>query len=73
MKIPLLTLNLNYTWLPNIQNFDSLEVKKMIYFDGFSKHVFFDTFGIVMHGYEIALSRYEEYRNAVKKGDSIPP
>jgi hypothetical protein len=65
LKIPLLLLNLDYTWMPTLENFDSLEMRKQIFFDGFSKNTFYDNVSSVMHGYEIAIAKYEEFRNDI--------
>ena len=40
MKIPLLTLGLWYTWIPDLKNIKSLQMQKVIWFDGFSKKYF---------------------------------
>jgi hypothetical protein len=65
LRIPLLILNVGYTWLPDLHNFESLELSKQIFFDGFNKHTFFETVSAVMHGYEVALAKYEEFRRSV--------
>ena len=39
MKIPLLTLGLWYTWIPDLKNIKSLQMQKVIWFDGFSKKI----------------------------------
>jgi hypothetical protein len=38
MKIPLLTLGLWYMWIPDLKNIKSLQMQKVIWFDGFSKN-----------------------------------
>ena len=67
LKIPLLTMNLGYLWIPDLIGFESLQISRPIYFDGFSKHNFMTTVDSVLHGYEIIASLYEEFRNSVSK------
>ncbi len=67
LKIPLLTMNLGYLWIPDLIGFESLQISRPIYFDGFSKHNFMTTVDSVLHGYEIIASLYEEFRNSVAK------
>ena len=43
LRIPLLTLNLNYMWIPGLENFDSLHIFKQIFFDGLNKNSYYDT------------------------------
>jgi hypothetical protein len=67
LKIPLLLLNLNYSWLPDLINFESLEMHKQIFYDGFNKHAFFDTISAIIHAYEIVMANYEQFLNSVKE------
>ena len=67
MKIPLLTLGLWYTWIPGLENIESLEMKKLIYFDGFSQNAFSDGLTHVLNGYEIVSSRYEQFVNYIHR------
>ena len=67
MLIPLLTMNLGYMWVPDLISFESLQISKKIYFDGFSKHNFMSTVDSVLHGYEIIASLYEQFRNSISK------
>lgn len=67
LRIPLLTLNLSYTWIPSLENFESLNIFKQIFFDGFNKNSYYDAASAVMHGYEVALGKYEEFRDSVSR------
>jgi hypothetical protein len=67
LKIPLLTMNLGYMWVPNLPDFESLEISRQIYFDGFSKHNFMSNVDSVMRGYEVILSIYDQFRNSFSK------
>lgn len=68
MKIPLLTLGLWYRWIPDLKNIESLQMQKLIYFDGFSRNAFVDGLTRVLNGYEIVSTKYEEFRNSIHKG-----
>lgn len=65
LKNPLLTLNVDYSWLPEVNDFDSLEISKDIYYDGFNKNSFFDALSSVLRAYEITYSGYIEFRNSI--------
>lgn len=65
MKIPLLTLGLTYTWVPSLKEIKSLEMRMTIWYDGFSKHTFYDSRTRVLNGYEIVLGKYEEFKNFI--------
>ena len=68
MKIPLLSLGLGYTWIPDLKNIESLQMQKVIYFDGFSKNGFVDGVTNVLNGYEIVSAKYEDFRDFIHKG-----
>lgn len=65
MKIPLLTLGLGYMWIPDLHNIESLQMSKMLYYDGFSRNAFEDARERVLNGYEIVSARYEEFVNSI--------
>jgi len=67
LKIPLLCLNLEYMWVPDIMNFDSLEISRKIYHDGFSKDRFMSSVDALLHGYEIVSSIYQDFKNEIKR------
>jgi hypothetical protein len=67
LRIPLLLMNLNYTWIPDLMNFESLEMHKQIFYEGFNKHTFFDTIFAIIHAYEILMVHFEQFLNSVKK------
>ena len=63
LKMPLLSLNLGYDYRPSPENFKLLEMKKLIYFDGFSKNVYFDAIDSLLHGYEYVLTIFNEFKD----------
>lgn len=65
MKIPLLTLGLWYMWIPDFNNLKSLQMQKMLYYDGFSRNAFEDARTRVLNGYEIVSAKYEEFVNSI--------
>ena len=65
MKIPLLTLGLWYTWIPDLKNIKSLQMQKVIWFDGFSKKYFQRRISRVLNGYKIVSARYEQFRDSI--------
>jgi hypothetical protein len=65
MKVPLLTLGLTYKWIPSLEKIESLEMQKRIWYDGFSKHNFYDSLTRVLNGYEIVAARYEEFKKFI--------
>ena len=65
MKVPLLMLGLGYMWIPDLHNFESLQVSKMLYYDGFSRNAFEDARTSVLNGYEIVSAKYEEFVNFI--------
>ena len=67
MKIPLLTLGLWYTWIPDLKNIKSLQMQKVIWFDGFSKNTFNDGLSRVLNGYEIVSAKYEQFRDSIHR------
>lgn len=67
MKIPLLTLGLWYMWIPDLKKIKSLQMQKLIYFDGFSRNTFSDGLTRVLNGYEIVSAKYEEFRNSIHR------
>lgn len=72
IKITLLQMNLNYIFLPVIntdiidfKSLESLEIHKTIYFDGFSKNIFFEGVNDVLHGAELILLLYARFSNSL--------
>jgi len=65
MKVPLLALGLGYVWIPNLHNIESLQMNKMLYYDGFSRNSFEDARARVLNGYEIVTAKYEEFVNYI--------
>jgi hypothetical protein len=65
MKIPLLTLGLGYMWIPDLRNIESLQMNKVLYYDGFSRNAFEDARARVMNGWEIVSARYDEFVSAI--------
>lgn len=70
MKIPLLSLNLIYSFQPDPENFDSVVMEKIVYFDGFSKNVYFNAIDAVKSGYDLASTYYINIKNSLPKGGS---
>jgi len=72
IKISLLQMNLNYVFLPttntdgiDFKSLESLDIHKTIYFDGFSKNVFFGGVNDVLHGAELILLLYVRFSNSL--------
>ena len=66
LKIPIMMLNLSYMWVPDLFNFESIELSKIVYYDGFNKNIFFDSVSAVIHGYEICMSQYDQFINSIR-------
>jgi hypothetical protein len=70
LKNPLLVMNLIPEYLPTSLDFDRVKISRKLYFDGFSKHVYFDTLDILCNGLEIIMSIYNLFRNSTARSGS---